>query len=235
MNWVADFDGVIRTSPLLAIALAFAGGVLAGFTPCTYPVLPLIVSFIGSKAGGRWARGLLLSSIYVLGMAAVYATLGAVAAVSGRLFGAMTGNPWTYLLVGNVCLLFALVTLEAIPLRSPMFLSRLQVRQMPGHDVVTSLLMGGVSALVISGCTTPILGVLLTLVSTRQDAVWGCAMLFAFSCGLGTPIVLAGTFAGMLTTLPRSGRWLKWIQYLFALLMILTAEYFFIKAGEMWL
>ncbi len=235
MGWFSQFETIAQNQPFLALLMAFAGGVLAGFTPCAYPMLPIIVAFTGSKAQGSRLRGLLLSVFYVFGMAVVYAALGAFAAISGQMFGALTASPYVFLFVGNVCLFFGLVMLEAIPLPSPGFLCRLRVRELPCHDLVASLLMGGVSALVISSCTTPILGVLLTLVATQQKVVWGTAMLFVFAYGMGSLVILAGTFSGLLASLPRSGVWMRNVQRGFAALMILVGEYFFIKTGELWL
>ena len=235
MEWVAQFEGIAREHHTLALLLAYAGGVLASFTPCTYPMMPITVAFVGAKANGSRWRGFVLSFFYVLGLALVYSALGAFAALSGGLFGALTTNRWTYLLVGNICLVFGLAMLEVIPLTPPAFLNRIQVRNIQGHDILSSILLGGASALVISTCTTPILGVLLTIVATQQDIVWGIAMLFAFSFGIGSFVILLGTFAGLLTSLPRSGPWMRRIQKSFGLLMILAAEYFFIKTGELWL
>lgn len=235
MEWITQFEGIAREHPSLALLLAYIGGILASFTPCTYPMIPITVAFIGAKAhGSRW-RGFILSFFYVLGLAVVYTALGAVAALTGELFGALTTNSWTYLLVGNLCLLFGLVMLEVLPLTPPAFLNRLQVRNIPGHDILSSVLLGGASALVVSTCTTPILGVLLTIVATRQDIVWGMGMLFCFSYGIGSLVIVIGTFAALLASLPRSGIWMRRIQKAFGLLMMVAAEYFFIKTGELWL
>jgi cytochrome c-type biogenesis protein len=235
LEWISHFDGIARAHPYLALLLAYVGGILASFTPCTYPMMPITVAFVGVKAqGSRW-KGFVLSSFYVLGLAVVYSALGAFAALTGGLFGALTANSWTYLLVGNMCLLFGLAMLEVIPLTPPAFLNRIQVRNIPGHDILSSVLLGGASALVVSTCTTPILGVLLTIVATQQDMLWGIGMLFAFSYGIGTLVILIGTFTGLLTSLPRSGIWMRRIQKAFGLLMIGAAEYFFIKTGELWL
>jgi cytochrome c-type biogenesis protein len=235
LEWVAQFEGIAREHHTLALLMAYTGGVLASFTPCTYPMMPITVAFVGAKAhGSRW-RGFVLSFFYVLGLAIVYSALGAFAALTGELFGALTTNRWTYLFVGNVCLIFGLAMLEVIPLTPPAFLNRIQVRNIKGHDILSSVLLGGASALVISTCTTPVLGVLLTIVATQQDIVWGIGMLFAFSFGIGSFVIILGTFAGLLTSLPRSGPWMRRIQKFFGLLMILAAEYFFIKTGELWL
>ncbi len=235
MEWMAQFEEVARNSPLLAILMSFGGGVLASFTPCTYPMMPITVAFIGGKARGSKWRGFVLSSFYVLGLAIVYSALGAFAALSGQLFGALTSNRWTYLVVGNICLVFGLAMLDVVPMTPPAFLNRLKVKDLPGHDILTSIFLGGASALVVTTCTTPILGVLLTIVATRQDVVWGMSMLFAFSYGLGSLVIVVGTFTGLLAALPRSGIWMRRVQKSFGVLMILAAEYFFIKTGEFWL
>lgn len=198
-------------------------------------MMPITVAFVGARAqDSRW-KGFVLSFFYVVGLALVYSALGAIAAFTGGLFGALTTNRWTYLVVGNICLFFALSMLEVFPLRPPAFLNRIQIKNIPGHDVLSSFLLGGASALVVTTCTTPILGVLLTIVATKQNIVWGMSMLFAFSFGIGSLVILVGTFTGMLSSLPRSGLWMARIQKFFGLIMILAAEYFFIKTGEFWI
>jgi cytochrome c-type biogenesis protein len=235
LEWLSHLDVIAREHPMLALVLSFVGGVFASLTPCSYPMLPITVAFIGGKAhGNRW-RGFTLSLFYVLGMAVIYAALGAFAALSGQLFGSLTTNPWTYLFVANICLFFGLAMLEAIPLTPPAFLNRVQVRDLPGHDIINSLLLGGASALVVSTCTTPILAVLLTFVATGQNIFWGIGMLFTFAYGMGILVIFVGTFTGLLTSLPRSGIWMRRIQKIFGLLMIFAAEYFLIKTGELWL
>lgn len=235
MEWMNHFDSIIQNQPLLALAMAFGAGILTSFTPCTYPMLPITVAFIGTKAQGSRSRGFLLSSVYVLGLAIVYSALGAAAALSGRLFGTFTNNPWVYLLVGNVCVVFALIMLEVIPVRTPSWLGCIQVRDFACHDLLASLLIGGISALVVSSCTTPVLGVLLTLVATGQSVLFGMALLFLFAYGMGTLVILVGTFTGLLTSLPKSGVWMGRVQKIFAILMIIVAELFFVQAGELWI
>ena len=232
MEWISQFEGIAHSSPWLAIVFSFAGGVLASFTPCTYPMMPITVAFIGGKANGSRKRGFLLSIFYVAGMSIVYSALAVFAALTGRLFGALTASPWVYLIVGNICLFFGLVMLEAVPLTPPGFLNNLRVAAFSGHDVFASMILGGASALVVSTCTTPILGVLLAMVAAKRQLVLGVGMVFSFSVGLGALVIVVGTFTGLLTSLPRSGKWMLRIQRSFGILMILAAEYFLIKTGE---
>ncbi len=235
MEFLNTLEAAATSHPAFAVLLSFIGGVLASLTPCSYPMLPITVAFIGGKAkGNRW-KGFVLSIFYVLGLAIVYATLGAFAALSGQLFGRLTTNPWTYFLVGNVCLFFGLAMLEVVHLAPPAFLNRLKVRDLPGHDIVSSILLGGASALVVSTCTTPVLAVLLTFVATGQSVIWGVGMLFSFAYGLGILVIVVGTFTALLSSLPRSGIWMRRVQKAFGLLMIFAAEYYFIKTGELWI
>ena len=122
--------------------------------------------------------------------------------------------------------------LEAVPLVPPGFLNNLRVAEFRGHDVFTSMILGGASALVVSTCTTPILGVLLAVVAARRQIALGVGMLFSFSIGLGALVIIVGTFTGLLTSLPRSGIWMLRVQRVFGVLMILAAEYFLVKSGE---
>jgi len=235
LGWIEQFESIATHQPFLAILLSFVGGILASFTPCVYPMLPITVAFVGARAQGSKWRGFILSTFYVFGLAVVYSSLGAFAALTGRMFGAMTSSPYVYLFVGNICLFFALVMLDVIKIPQPTFLNRVRVGDLPCHDIFNCVLLGGASALVVTACTTPILGVLLTLVATRQEVLWGIAMLFVFAFGMGTLVIVVGTFTGLLTSMPRSGVWMNRVQKFFAVLMILVAQYFFIKTGEYWL
>ena len=86
-NLINNLSLYIQGSAILAFAAAYLGGLVISFTPCTYPLIPVTVGFIGAQGAGSKLRGFLLSLFYVLGLAVTYAALGAVAALSGRLFG----------------------------------------------------------------------------------------------------------------------------------------------------
>jgi len=176
-----------------------------------------------------------LVRLLCLGLAIVYSFLGAFAAISGQLFGTLANCRWTYLLIGNLCLFFGLAMLEAVPLSPPAFLNRLKVRDVPGHDVLTSVLLGGASALVVSTCTTPILAVLLTLVAARQNVAWGIGLLFAFSYGLGALVIRGWNIHGAAQFPAALRRLVSKGPEVFRPAHDLAAEYYFIKTGELWL
>jgi thiol:disulfide interchange protein DsbD len=225
----------LKESFLLAYLAVYLGGILVSFTPCVYPVIPVTIAFIGARGGGSRGRGLLLSVVYVLGMALTYTALGGVAALSGKLFGQAQTSPWIYFVIANLCLLMGLSMLDVFtfPVRIPQFVARLQPRA-PSKGLVSSFLIGAASGLVMGPCTAPVLAVLLGYVATRQDLFYAMSLLFVFSLGMGTLLIILGTFAGLLAGLPKSGPWMGRIGHLFGWLMIGAGEYFLIQAGILW-
>jgi cytochrome c-type biogenesis protein len=230
------FSLYLKDASILAFPIAYIGGIFISFSPCVYPVAPITIAFIGAhSAGSRW-KGLWLSLIYVLGMACTYTVLGGVASLSGRLFGQIQTNPWTYFFLANICLFMGLSLLGVFSpaFTTPAFLAGLQGREKPG-GAVGSFLVGALSGLVVGPCTAPVLAVLLSYVAARQNAIFGMSLLFVFSLGMGTLLLLLGTFAGLLSSLPRSGPWMVRINRLFGLVLLAMAEYFLINAGMLFI
>lgn len=234
-QFIHGLSAYLQGSFILAFLAVYLGGVLVSFTPCVYPVIPITIAFIGARGGGSRTRGFLLSLIYVLGMAVTYTALGGVAALSGKLFGQMQTNFWTYFVMANVCLLMGLSMLNVFmfPFRTPQFVTRIQPRTQ-SKGLVSSFLVGAASGLVMGPCTAPVLAVLLGYVATRQEMLYAMSLLFVFSFGMGTLLIILGTFAGLLANLPKSGPWMIKIGRFFGWLMIAAGEYFLIQAGILW-
>lgn len=218
----------------LALAAAFAGGVLASLTPCVYPMIPIVSTYVGSRTVGGKAslRSFALSLAYVVGMAGVYAALGMTAALTGRLFGEISTSPLAHFLVANLVILLGLNMLDVVPFpRLPGFTPATKERS----GLLGALVVGAASGLVASPCTAPVIGVLLAYVGTRQDVILGGSLMFAFSLGMGSLLVLVGTFSGLMAALPRSGRWMEGVKKLMGFIMLGLGEYFLIRAGQLWL
>ena len=75
----------------------------ASLTPCVYPVVPIVMGFVGSRSGNRKMRGFVLSLFFVLGLSLVYSILGVAAALTGSLVGISFQNP---VVVSVVALIF---------------------------------------------------------------------------------------------------------------------------------
>ncbi|MDD5711859.1 MAG: cytochrome c biogenesis protein CcdA [Smithellaceae bacterium] len=226
----------LQNVSLWTYALAYLGGILVSFTPCVYPVAPITIAYIGARSQGGKMRGFLLSLSYVAGMAVTYTALGGIAALSGSLFGQIQSSPWTYFVVANIFILMGLALLDvlALPAYTPRFVARLQPAGRPG-GAGGSFIVGVTSGLIMGPCTTPILAVLLSYVAGRQNTFFGMSLLFIFSLGMGTLLILLGTFAGMLANLPRSGAWMVRISHLAGWILLAMGEYLLIKAGMLWI
>lgn len=231
---ISNAEIYLKEISLISYLMVFLAGVLTSFTPCVYPLIPVTVAFIGAGSAGSKGRGFVLSFFYVLGIAVVYACLGAVAALGGRLFGEISANPWTYLVVGNVFLLLGLSMLDVIILPIPGFLSSGgSVKKRTGPS--GALLVGISAGFVMGPCTAPVLGAILTYVASRQNLFLGLTLLFTFALGMGVLLIFIGTFTGLAASLPKSGRWLNIIKKSFAIILIVCAEYFIILAGRRFL
>jgi len=227
-----SFEAYLQAGSFLTYVAVFAGGVLISFTPCVYPVLPITVGYIGGRSQGSKAKGFFLSVSYVLGMAVMYAALGTVAALTGRVFGQTAASPVPYIVVGNICILMALSMLDVFPLPVPAFLSGAPSEKRRG-GAVGAFAIGLMSGLVVGPCTAPVLGALLVYVGARQNVLFGTSLLFVFALGMGFLLLVIGTFTGLLANLPKSGRWTEFVKKGFGFFLILVGEYFLLEAGKL--
>ncbi len=222
-------ESSLKAGSMLAYPAAFAGGLLASLTPCTYPLIPLTVAFIGSRSVVTRKESILLTVLYAAGIAVVYAVLGGVAALSGRIFGLVSAHPLTNFAVGVIYMVMALAMLDIITLPSPS-LPPLPSEQKRGGSAA-AFSMGICSGLVIGPCTAPVMGALLLFVASRQNIIFGMSLLFVFACGICTILLVLGVITGAAALLPRSGYWLVLIKRGLALLMASSGGYFIHQAA----
>ena len=224
----------MQDSVLLAFLAAYLGGIVISFTPCTYPLIPVTIGFIGAKSSSSRLRGFLLSLFYVGGLALTYSILGGIAALSGRLFGQMQTTPWVYFIMANLCLIMGLSMLDVFTISMPL---PQKLMNLSGNTdkkgFFDSFLIGAVSGFVIGPCTAPVLAVLLGYVATQTNLFLGMSLLFVFAFGMGTLLIILGTFAGVIAALPQSGKWMTKIKFIFGLILIGAAEYFLYTAGSL--
>jgi len=232
-NLINNLSVYLQGSAIMAFVAAYLGGLLISFTPCTYPLIPVTVGFIGAQGASSKLRGFLLSLFYVLGLAVTYAVLGAVAALSGRLFGQMQTTPLVYLIMANICLLMGLSMLDVFTISLPVPQKLAAYSGSGRKGFLPSFLLGAASGFVIGPCTAPVLGVLLGFVALKTHVVMGLGLLFVFAFGMGTLLILAGTFTGLIAALPQSGRWMTMVTRVFGVILIGAAEYFLYTAGTL--
>lgn len=223
----------LESGSMGAIFVVFAAGVLTSFTPCVYPMIPVTVTFIGAAASGSRRRAVTLSATYALGLALVYAALGVVTALLGQQFGDFTRNPWIFGSVSIVMAVFAAAMMGWITIPVPGFAGKMQSTGAQKGGYLGALFIGMAAGFVAAPCTAPVLGFLLFYVAQTRDVIWGGTLLFIFAVGLSFLLMILGIFSGMLTAIPRAGRWMNAVKWIFGIGMFAVAGYFMWQAIQL--
>lgn len=209
----------------LIIAGFFAVGLLLAFTPCVFPMVPILSGIIVGQGHGLTTRhAFLLSTAYVLPMALTYTVAGVLAGLFGANLQALFQNPW---IISSFVAIFVLLALSMfgfyelqIPTRIQSRLAAFSNRQKGGTYIGVAV-MGFLSALIVGPCVAaPLVGALIYIGNTGDAALGGMA-LFALSMGMGAPLLALGTSAGKL--LPRAGPWMQPIKAVFGVMLLAVA------------
>lgn len=212
-------------TPLLALSLFLVAGLLLAFTPCVFPMVPILSGLIaGAGDQVTTARAFRLSVVYVLAMALVYTAFGVVAGVFGQNLQAVFQHP---VVLSSFALLFVVLSLAMFGFYELQLPSSWQTRlnqlsnRAEGGTLMGAAIMGALSALIVGPCVAPALMGALIYIGQTGDAVLGGAALFSMALGMGIPLVVWGTSAGRL--LPRAGAWMSAVKAVFGVGLLALA------------
>ncbi len=217
----AIVNGMRDNSYLQTLILFFVSGLGLAFTPCVFPMIPILSGIIAGYGNLSSRKGFWLSVAYVLPMAITYAIVGIIAGLSGANLQLFFQNPWV---IGSFAGLFVLLALSMfgfydlqMPVSIQSRLSEISNRQQGGSFIGAGI-MGVLSALIVGPCVTaPLIGAFVYIAQTR-DALLGGLALFALGLGMGVPLLMIGTSAGKL--LPRAGAWMDTTKAIFGIMML---------------
>jgi thiol:disulfide interchange protein DsbD len=220
--------------PILAF---FGAGLLLAFTPCVFPMIPILSGIIvgqGSQVTTR--KAFVLSVTYVLAMSVTYTVAGMVAGLFGKNLQAALQNAW---MLGTFSAIFVLLALSMfgfyslqIPSSWQAKLTELSNRQQ-GGTLIGVAMMGLLSALIVGPCVAPPLAAALIVIGESGDPVRGGLALFALSLGMGAPLVVVGTLEGRL--LPKAGGWMNAVKGVFGVLLLGVAIYLLDRVLPRWI
>lgn len=217
-RFIAEHDriaaGFGKTSAWVTV-LSFLGfGLLLAFTPCMFPMVPILSGIIvgqGHPVTSR--RAFMLSLSYVVGSAVTYTAFGVLAGLFGANLQVLFQTPWIIAAFSVVFVVLALAMFGFFQLQFPTFVqSRIAAfssRQIRG-SLTGAAIMGALSALVMGPCVAPPLAGALIYIGKTGDAWLGGAALFALGFGMGIPLLILGASAGKL--LPKVGIWMNAVR-----------------------
>jgi len=215
-------DMLKQDSLIVTLIAFFAGGLLLSFTPCVFPMYPILTGIIvGQGKALTTKKAFTLSFFYVQGMAITYTLLGIVVALAGAQFQAIFQHPFVLIALSILFIFLALSMFGIFNLALPASwqnkLNNISNKQ-KGGSIAGVAMMGVISGLVASPCTTaPLTGALL-YISQTGDVILGASALYALSLGMGLPLLILGSSGGKL--LPKAGAWMNVIKNIFGLLLL---------------
>ncbi|KAA9131611.1 protein-disulfide reductase DsbD [Marinihelvus fidelis] len=211
--------------PVAAMVAFFIAGILLAFTPCVFPMVPILSGIIaGEGENVTTGRAFWLSLVYVLAMALTYTVAGVLAGLFGQNLQAVFQDPWVISFFVLVFIVLALSMFGFFELQLPSsWQTRLAERsnRQGGGKLGGVAVMGLLSALIVGPCVAPPLAAALIVIGSSGDALLGGAALFALSMGMGVPLLVFGVTAGRY--LPRAGRWMGAIKAVFGVGLLALA------------
>jgi thiol:disulfide interchange protein DsbD len=206
----------------LTLIIFFGAGLLLAFTPCVFPMIPILSGIIvGQGEEITTRKAFYLSLVYVLAMAFTYTIVGILVGLSGENIQAWFQNPW---IIGSFAAIFVALSFSMFgfyELQMPASIQSKLVNisnSQQGGNIVGVAIMGFLSALIVGPCVTaPLVGALIYIAETG-DAVLGGMALFSLSMGMGAPLLLIGASAGKF--LPKAGAWMDAVKAVFGVLLL---------------
>ena len=222
-----SFAGLLKDVSPWSILLFFLAGIGLTFTPCVFPMIPILSSIIAGQGESITTRkAFSLSLIYVLSMALTYAIVGAIVGYYGAEFNIQIWfqDPIVLGVFAGIFVLLALSMFGFYDIQMPTAIqSRLTTisNSQEGGTLIGVGLMGLFSAIIVGPCiTAPLVGALIFISQTQNWQLGGLA-LFALGLGMGVPLLIIGTSAGNL--LPRAGLWMDSVKAVFGVALLAVA------------
>ncbi len=228
---LADLDQnkllhILKNSSFFVIlGLFFLLGLGLAFTPCIFPMIPILSSIITleSKQSGHMSakRGFFLSLVYIVAAALVYAIAGVLSALFGANILSAMQNPWVIILFSLIFVTLAFSMFGYYEIQLPQKLQNFanqKSESSKGGGIIGVAIMGALSALIVGPCVAPPLAAALIFIGQTGDIVLGGLALFLLGLGMGAPLLLIGLGGGKF--MPKPGGWMTKVSYIFGVVML---------------
>ena len=190
MELFSDFflmiEQQLQNKAVLALPLCYLSGMLLSFTPCSLPLIPVILGIAGVETNTSRRSAFIVSSIFVLGLVFINVILGLLAVWAGIFFGTIAKLFIVRLVFALFFIVLGLATMEVLQFNLNINLNVDPKR----FGLLGTFILGVICGVSVTGCMLPVLGAVLLIVAEKGDFIFGASALALFSLGMGTVYLL---------------------------------------------
>ncbi len=198
MTFIDNIEQIITAYPLLAFGAVFLAGVISSASPCVLSTIPLVVGFVGGYSDGdRW-KAFRYSLMFIVGLSLTFTAFGAAAGLLGTVFGVV--GVWWYAIAGTVALVMGGQLMGLYEIRLPI---KRDFKPRQG-GIIGAFMLGLFFGLVSSPCATPVMVVLLTVITGKGQVLYGITLMFSYAVGHCLLMLVAGTFTGFVESFAKT-------------------------------
>ncbi|MEX1024978.1 MAG: protein-disulfide reductase DsbD domain-containing protein [Planctomycetota bacterium] len=229
-EFTVEGDQKPKQGLLQFLLLAVGWGLFALVMPCTYPMIPITISFFTKQADARGGKVLPLSAAYGAGIVLIFVFIGVV---FGSAIIPFANHPVTNLAIGVLFVYFALVLFGIIDMQPPRFLMRAAGKASTKGGYAGVFLMGATLVVTSFTCTGPFVGSLLG--AGAQLGLWQVALgMGVFGLTMAVPFVVLSLVPGKVATMPQAGQWMNTVKHFLGFVELAAALKFLSNADLAW-
>lgn len=228
----ADPAGDPSSGLWIFLLSAVGWGLFTLLMPCTYPMIPITISYFTKQASQRHGSTLPLSLAYGIGIVTTFVLIGIVIGPPIVIFAS---HPLTNLVIGLMFIFFALALFGAVNLQPPAFLLNLAGQASAKGGLGGVFLMGALLVVTSFTCTAPFVGTLLSAGASSGAGVGRVALGMAvFGLTMAVPFVGLSMIPGKAKAIPRSGEWMHTLKVTLGFVEIAAALKFISNVDIVW-
>ncbi|MCJ7665483.1 MAG: cytochrome c biogenesis CcdA family protein [Actinobacteria bacterium] len=209
----------------VTFAVVFSTGFLSGLSPCTLPTVVFITAYVSGKKINSKKRGFILSLAFILGIAFMLSILGVFAGFMGKI---IANEQVLYYIIAAILLIMGLWLLKVLKFNPNYSFSKINPKR--GSGILGAFLFGIPFGIAASPCTLPITLSVLAYSAIKGSVFFGMLLMFTFAIGRSIPLLLVGTFTGILKNIKAFSKYQSIIEKVGGIIMILLAAYFIWQA-----
>ncbi|MFO7928607.1 MAG: cytochrome c biogenesis CcdA family protein [Candidatus Humimicrobiaceae bacterium] len=209
------------SSLYIVLAIVFSSGFISGLSPCSLPTVVFVSAYVGGARGASKKKGFILSLAFILGIAVMLSLLGVFAGLIG---GIINNTVVLNLIIAGVLLVMGLWLLKVIKINLNWSFSKISPKK--GSGIIGAFLLGIPFGIAASPCTMPVTLSVLAFSSLKGSAAYGMLLMFVFAIGRSIPLLIVGTFTGILKSLSFLSKYQDKIEKVAGVILIGLAIYF---------